>query len=391
MAKIHDSPAGQAQKIVVVGGGRAGTAILTRLAADPCFAPFVVDVDYGRVSALRAAGIPGDEASGSDATALVPILRDAACVVCAAPASVAPVVARAAIEAGCHYVDLCEGSPITPDSFGQGLKPGQCLAPGCGLAPGLVPALVDGMIRSGTRDADITAYVGVLPALKTNRLGYGNLWGLDGLMDEYTRPCLSLEAGEIVSRPPLRDVETVQIDGTAYEAFSTSGSLDDLVQRSAGQLAGLRFKTLRYPGHLDYILFLLDDLRLGDRLYMFRNLLMNGLAKIERDRVLIHIVDHNPEAPRHLTRIFDAVEGGGHLVTSAVSEVSAAHVCAVVDILVRGLAPSGGVLHHEHLRLDLLRKSRHCAALLGAAPALGETVGRTLHGRKGDATCHAKD
>ncbi|MDP4033632.1 MAG: hypothetical protein Q8P60_12410 [Pseudorhodobacter sp.] len=33
-----------------------------------------------------------------------------------------------------------------------------------------------------------------------------------------------------------------------------------------GRVAGLVFKTLRYPGHLDYMQFLLPDMGLGPRL-----------------------------------------------------------------------------------------------------------------------------
>jgi hypothetical protein len=382
MASLDARHRPDASKVVVVGAGRAGEAILRRLADDDRFTPFALDIDYYRISALRAAGIEGAEGSGSDLSDLLRHLRDAACVVCAAPGAVAAKVARAALEAGCHYVDLCEEGTSRDSGFGHGARPGQCFVPACGLAPGLVPALVAEMIRNGPNTADITAYVGVIPAQKTNRLGYGNLWGIDGLLTEYTGPCVALEETRITQRAPLRDLENVQVAGTEYEAFSTSGSLDELVRRHEGQIAGLRFKTLRYPGHLDYILFLLDDLGLSERLYMFRNLLLNGLEKVERDRVVIHIEDRDPAAPRSLTNVFDAGTRSDGSVVSAVSDVSAKHVSAVVDIVVHGLAPSDGVLHHTDLRPDLLGRSRHGAALLGSLPSVGDRVGQPLHGRK---------
>lgn len=367
-------------KVVVVGGGRTGGAILEKLAKDPRFDPFVLDVDYGRLSELRAAGIQGAEVSGNDIPAMAPFLKDAACVVCAAPSSVAPTVARAASAAGCHYLDLCEVSPVTPERMGADLRPGQCFVPSCGLAPGFVSVLVDEFIRGGDSNADITVYTGVLPAERTNRLGYGNLWGLDGLIAEYTSDCISLKTGKMVTGRPLRDVENLAIDGITYEAFSTSGSLDNLVRTYSGRLSGLRFKTLRYPGHLDHILFLLEDLNLKERLYLFRNLLLNGLDLVERDTVLIHIVDHNPRTPRSLTHVYHATAHADGHFSSAVATVSASHVCAVVELLVRGLVPAEGVLHNCFIDLDHLMQSRHGATLLQGGPLNTEAVGKTQDG-----------
>lgn len=370
----------QPWKVVVVGGGRAGGAILAQLAKDPRFDPFVLDVDYGRVAELRVAGIQGAEVSGNDVLAMATILKDAACVICAAPSSVAPTVARAASAAGCHYVDLCEVSPVTPERMGADLGPGQCFVPSCGLAPGFVSVLVDEFIREGDTSADITVFTGVLPADRTNRLGYGNLWGLDGLIAEYTNDCMSLKNGKIVTGHPLRDAENLAINGSTYEAFSTSGSLDNLVRNYSGRLSGLRFKTLRYPGHLDYILFLLEDLNLKERLYLFRNLLLNGLDPVERDTVLIHIVDRNPRTPRSLTHVYHATAHTDGHFSSAVSTVSASHVCAVVELLVRGLVPAEGVLHNCSIDLDHLMQSRHVATLLQDGPINTEAVGKTQNG-----------
>lgn len=351
------------RKIVVVGGGRAGEAILDLLTRDGRYDPFVCETDYDRLRTLRDAGYAGGQISGTDSHQMAMVLQDAACVICAVPPSVAPPLAAAALAAGCHYVDISEKAQGIADIAAKADAAVQQFAPGCGLAPGLVSAMVDMMIRQGPEGADITAYTGVLPTRKTNRLGYGDLWGIDGLMAEYTNPCLALQQGEVVTLPPLDMAEEVTVGNVRFEAFTTSGSLENMVRRYRGQVKGLVFKTLRYPGHLDYIRFLLDDLNLSDRPYMFRNLLMNGLPKIDRDRVIIHIVDHNPDHPRQMTRLFHATELADGHVRSAVSAVTAQHVCAVTDILVQKLAPPRALLHHGDLTLDLLGHSRFARAL----------------------------
>ncbi|MCP3969728.1 MAG: hypothetical protein GY717_05325 [Rhodobacteraceae bacterium] len=353
-------------KIVVVGAGRAGEAILHLLAGDERFQPLAIDIDYDRVRAMREAGIDAEQISGANAAQMTPVLKGAAAVICAAPPGVTVPLARSAIEAGCHYVDMCEDLTAQETVIAEAGGAGRGFAPGCGLAPGLVTLLVDAMIREAPDGADITAFVGVLPAERTNRLGYGNLWGVDGLMAEYTNACLSLQAGKIVSQPPLHALETLEIGGETFEAFTTSGSLEDLVRHYAGTIRGLEFKTLRYPGHLDYIRFLLDDLGLSGRHYMLRNLLLNGLPEIERDRAVVHIVDRNPDAMRRQTRHFEAeaIEDGKY--RSAVSSVGAAHVCAVTDVLVHGLAPRNGALHHTDLTLEVLAQSRYASVFRAA-------------------------
>lgn len=351
------------KKIVVVGGGRAGEAILDLLKKDERYSPHVCDIDYGRLRALRDAGLQGEQISGVDLRQMKSVLQDAALVVCAAPPWVASSVARAAADAGCHFVDMSEDPTEIEKVASVRTDRDQCFISGCGLAPGLVSALVDSMIRGASDRADITAYVGALPWTRINRLGYGNLWGIDGLMAEYTNPSLALMDGAVVSVPPLGALERISIGQEEFEAFTTAGSLEGLVNGGRGKVRGLAFKTLRYPGHLDFVKFLLDDLKLSDRLYMFRNLLLNGLPKVERDRVVIHIVDRCRAHPRQRTLSFDAVplNGGGY--RTAIASVSALHVCAVVEVVCEGLAPGAGMLREDSISLELLGQSRYGRAL----------------------------
>lgn len=343
--------------VVIIGGGRMGLAIATLLQSDGTYAPLIVEQDYERLKELQHLDFNCVEARGTDSEKLTPLLKDADAVICAAPASIAPFVARMAVEAGCHYVDLCEDPVVIEKIADQAGNAVTGVAPGCGLAPGYVSLLVDDMIKRAGPSVDITAYVGVLPAIRTNRLGYGNMWGIDGLLSEYARPCKAIVNGHAKVLAPLQELEQLSVDATQYEAFTTAGSLDDLVDHYQGKVQGLMFKTLRYPGHLDYFQFLQEDLRLSERPYMLKNLLLNGLQAVQMDKVIIHIVDHNDDKGNAITKVFEATEQSDGYVQSAVSTVAAAHACATMDILVRNLAPRGGLLHHTMLKLELLGKS----------------------------------
>jgi saccharopine dehydrogenase-like NADP-dependent oxidoreductase len=351
------------KKIVVVGGWRSGEAIADLLADDERYETLVCETDYDRLRFLRDAGHCVMQVGGTDTRQMEKLLREADCVICADTPSVAASLAKTACMTDCHYIDMSENTKAIADivsGHADPAKTGQCFVPGCGLAPGLVSVLVDDMIRDAPHEAEVTAFVGVLPADQSiNRLGYGNLWGIDGLMEEYTNPCQILQQGEIVSADPLEGLEEVAVDGERFEAFLTSGSLEDLIRHYQGNARSLVFKTLRYPGHLDLVRFLLDDLKLSSRLYMFRNLLMNGLPRIEQDRIVIHIVDRNASGPKQLTRLFYSIALRDGRQRSAVAAVSAQHVCAVADILLQGLAPASGLLLHTDLTLDVLGKSRY--------------------------------
>ena len=117
--------------------------------------------------------------------------------------------------------------------------------------------------------------------------------------------------------------------------------------------AGLVFKTLRYPGHLDYIRFLLDDMGLSQRIYQFRSLLMTSLPKTALDRVLIALRVVPEPGARAAMANTDALQAGTDAagqVQSASVTATAAHVCAVLDVLtvpdapaVNGLGSAGHV------------------------------------------------
>ncbi|MFP1642971.1 saccharopine dehydrogenase family protein [Pontitalea aquivivens] len=329
--------------VLILGAGRMAQRIARMLAQD------------ARFDAVLAAR-DGDALAGADGlTRLPPLtgtlqealagaLRGRRAVILADPALPAPDVARAAIAAGCHYLDITESAAsgaAVAALAGDARAAGVSLAPGCGLAPGYVTALAaEALEAAGPRD-EITVFVGVLPARAENRLGYANIWGIEGLVGEYSAPCLALREGGLAELPPLSEAETVCLNGTEFEAFTTAGSLDALARAHQGRVGGLVFKTLRYPGHLDYIRFLLEDLGLSKRLYQFRTLLTTALPRTEEDRVLIAIRRRSGASESWSARSLCAGPDGAGRQVSAVSTATAAHVCATLDLIAQGHARAG--------------------------------------------------
>ena len=59
--------------------------------------------------------------------------------------------------------------------------------------------------------------------------------------------------GQLVTSPPLEQLEHCTIEGLELESFNTSGGLGTLAETLKGQVKSLDYKTLRFPGHRDII------------------------------------------------------------------------------------------------------------------------------------------
>ncbi len=358
-------------KIVIVGAGRTGLAIAAQLKTVKHYEVVLVDpVDEAKWSAEEK-GFSVVDVDGTDSVAMKKLLNDAQLVVVSAPDFVAEFVVKVVLECDCHYIDVSENTTLLDKYKNEMLNTSQNFVPQCGLAPGYMTSYVSSQLKNINPDAEVQVYVGVLPEQKTNRLGYGNMWGIGGLMTEYTSPCKAILKGEETLVDPLTEYETLSIDGSNYEAFTTSGSIDELVDLHKGKLKKLVFKTLRYEGHLDYIQFMLDDLKLSDRHQHFESLLLNGLPLTDRDQVIVGVVINSSGdvskgqgiSEKSQFIFFPSIEDKEGVSTSAISMTSAAHVCCVIDMLCSNRAPHTGLLLHNEIELHMLEQSQFYAPL----------------------------
>jgi len=361
-SKADSNIEGTPMRVLIVGSGRLGISIARLLSTDPSYEVCIIDTNYEKVRAAAELGFESHEQSGSDKRAMQKLLSNAAAVVVAAPESIAVRVAHFADEYGCSYFDLCEYTDVSAEIELIAKSSNQAFVSQCGLAPGYVSALVYEKIQSLDAQVKINAYVGVLPETKINRLGFGNIWDIRGLITEYTKPCKVVIGGDSCEINPRTKYETLDIEGTQYEAFTTAGTLDDVVKCSVGKINDLFFKTLRYQGHLDYINFLLDDLGLKDRIYTFRNLLQTGLPVVIEDKVVIHLVTETTDASGihedRQTQVFHSRPESDGTRTSAISVASAAHVCSVLDVVCNRKPASVGFLDHTKVSLSELAQSK---------------------------------
>ncbi len=127
----------------------------------------------------------------------------------------------------------------------------------CGVSPGMGNIIL-GQLDTQLEINSFECLVGGLPVKREWPFNYKAPFSPIDVLEEYTRPARYVENGELVTREPLSDCELMDIRriGT-LEAFNTDG-LRTLIS-TMDHIPYMKEKTLRYPGHAEYIKVLLKS------------------------------------------------------------------------------------------------------------------------------------
>jgi saccharopine dehydrogenase-like NADP-dependent oxidoreductase len=254
-------------KIVIFGHGQIGTAC----------GKFIYDLFYNKLGPAATdvyeiwdkaapAGVHRvdiDQLSVMEIAGLLVAVK-ATHVIVAMPFQYNEKIAQAACHAECHYIDFTEDDLMADKVQAIYKDSGLTCAVKCGLAPGFINYLGHSLVRdivgevpagaAGTC-SDLMISVGALPrnVNGSNPRDWYNLsWSVDGLVNEYIRPCRVRIRGQEIEIPALTGKERVLADGNKYEARYTSGGVGSLV-KELKHVQNVAYKTLRYPGHYDYV------------------------------------------------------------------------------------------------------------------------------------------
>jgi len=167
-------------------------------------------------------------------------------------------LARAAIEARCHFADLGGNNTVVRQELAlakKAEKHGVALAPDCGLSPGMASILGGELVRRlGGRADALKLYVGGLPEKPMPPFHYQLVFSVEGLINEYVEPARILRKGKLATVEPLTEPEEFHMPGFApLIAFQTSGGTSTLPETFEGRVGECFEKTLRYPGHYDLL------------------------------------------------------------------------------------------------------------------------------------------
>jgi len=259
-------------KLLVIGAGQMGSAAAYDMAQSPeVKAVTLADADYRRAKdaaarinkLVRSKRVEAEEIDASSEKAARKLMRNHDAALSAVPYFYNLGLAKAAIDAGCHFADLGGNNRVVRaelDLSRKAEKAGVAIAPDCGLSPGMASILAgDLMRRIGGRAEALKIYVGGLPVKPRPPFNYQMVFSVEGLINEYVEPAKILRKGKITTVEPLTEIETFKLDGLpALEAFHTSGGTSTLPETFEDQVGECFEKTLRFPGHCAVIRGLYD-------------------------------------------------------------------------------------------------------------------------------------
>lgn len=275
-------------------------------------------------------------------------------------------VAQLAASLGKNYIDLTEDWLTT-----KKIKEELILAENtyfisqCGLAPGVVSIKVVDMIKDQLNDSKdkliVNIKVGAIPEYPTGSLKYDASWSLEGLVNQYSKPCPILVSGSLVLARPLEDLETFHLFGVNLEAFNTSGGIGSLCEVFRGnENISINYKSIRYHGHRDLVKNIMQKSSGPEEVVrLFKQIL--PLAK--KDVVYIFIEVKN------ITKMYRQTYA--KRITSekditALQLTTASAVCAVIELIhdenlivksgINGSAP-GEFLLQEEIPWNLFKKT----------------------------------
>lgn len=339
--------------VALIGSGKIGEAIVALFNANGGYKITVVDKDEQRLAPMKALGatIHIADVAKDDLSAA---LKGVDVILSACPFYLTPILAKLAFTINAHYFDLTEDVASTRIVKDIARDANTAFVPQCGLAPGFISIAANDLAQKFDSLRDVNMRVGALPIYPTNALKYNLTWSTDGLINEYLNPCEAIIDGKIRETPPLEELEHFLLDGLDYEAFNTSGGLGTLCETLEGRVQNLNYKTVRYPGHCAIMKILLNDLGLGKRRELLKDVFETAIPITLQDVVLVFVSVSGQREGRLAQESFAkkiyAREVGGKLL-SAIQLTTAAGICAMVDLLAKGAIAKQGFVRQESVSL----------------------------------------
>ncbi|MFZ0390474.1 MAG: saccharopine dehydrogenase C-terminal domain-containing protein [Calditrichia bacterium] len=296
------------KKVVVIAGtggiGRAAGLLLREIDH------FEVDLFLGDVNAKAAADAARWIQEGSVKRGLVkpftmPVegtdrifdeyLSQADIVLDCLPGNQAPRIARLAKSHNIHYANLTEYVRETEEVMDIARDAEKGFVLQTGLAPGFINVLANGLFQKFCRQNkvdkvySVNMKVGALTQNAIPPIYYGFTWSPVGVATLYVKPATVIHDYRKTNFASLTGRSRVLLNGIEFEEDLTSGGAADLPDALAGKTRYLAYKTLRYPGHYQWVESVLRQIPYGeDRVHQLQLKMEEMVPHAEDDIVVIY-------------------------------------------------------------------------------------------------------
>ncbi|MDH3430946.1 MAG: saccharopine dehydrogenase NADP-binding domain-containing protein [Gammaproteobacteria bacterium] len=381
------------QDILVLGAGKIGVLISGLLAECGDYRIQLADSKPGAAAAVAKAHnseyVVAFEMDASDKALLTKHVRahGPVAIVSGLPYFCNVGVAEVARAEGLHYFDLTEDVAVTEAVRKLAEGSSKAFAPQCGLAPGFISIAANELIQHFETVKSVKLRVGALPQHPNNVLKYSLTWSTDGIINEYGNLCRSIVDGKEVDVLPLEGLEMIEIDGTRYEAFNTSGGLGSLGETYGDRVTTMNYKTIRYPGHCEQMRLLMNGLKLNHDRGTLKRILENAVPQTLQDVVVIYaavtgLQDGEFREENYVNKVYPQVVAGR--LWSAIQITTAAGICSVLDLVLSNPNKYKGFVAQEQFRLSDILENRFGQAYAhgGTNLASAELVARGQTGHQ---------
>jgi saccharopine dehydrogenase-like NADP-dependent oxidoreductase len=235
-------------KIVVLGAGLVGNAIIQDLAEDKQYEILAVDLNKGSLDKISGFyGVSTRQVDLSDDKTITTLVSDADLVINAVPGFLGFQTLKQIIQTGKNVVDISFFGENAFELDQLARKKGVTAIVDCGVAPGLCNIIAGYVTEKMDQVDSYLCYVGGLPEIREWPYEYKVVFSPTDVLEEYTRPARFVENGQEVIYPALSEVELLDFPGVGtLEAFNTDGLRSLLLTLD---IPNMREKTMRYPGH----------------------------------------------------------------------------------------------------------------------------------------------
>jgi len=377
-------------RVLILGAGKIGTLISGLLAESGSYQVQLGDVDAAAAVAVANAHASPQltahelDATNSPALAAHLAAHPVDAVISSLPYYCNVGVAEAARQAGLHYFDLTEDVEVTRAVRRIAAGAGTAFVPQCGLAPGFISIAAAELITHFDELRAVKLRVGALPQHPNNVLKYSLTWSTEGLINEYGNPCQAIVDGRSIDVAPLEGLEEIEIDGTLYEAFNTSGGLGSLAETHGAHCESMNYKTIRYPGHCEQMRLLMNDLKLNHDRGTLKRILENAVPQTLQDVVIVYAAVTGKQGgelreENYVNKVYPQLIAGR--LWSAIQVTTASGITSVVDLVLEHPRKYQGFVAQEQFRLTGILANRfgRYYASGGTKDVSGEVVvsGRT--------------
>ncbi|HLO52676.1 MAG TPA: saccharopine dehydrogenase C-terminal domain-containing protein [Saprospiraceae bacterium] len=260
------------------------------------------------------------------------------------PGSQAPRMATLAKTHGCHYANLTEYVQETKDVIAISEGADTAFVLQTGLAPGFINVLAHRLYEEFQADFGVDVVnsmhmkVGAISKNAPSPHYYAFTWSPIGVATEYLKDAEIVRNFKKIKVPALSGLERIIIDGDEYEDNFTSGGAADLPDAFSGKVKDLDYKTLRYPGHYQWVKNTMSTIMNSEnRIKALENIMLENIPSVEDDVVVVYASVEGKDKHGRLRRkeksykIFPTLVGNKHL--RAIQTTTAAPLCEVAHML----------------------------------------------------------